>query len=507
MQERRRTQRSPSSQDEQYHPRFMRRIQAVEQHNSEITNMMRLLTEVHTKLQEERDEPYKKKKRDCPAPEKFQGIEGEECETWLELFHEWTETQNLTPKAEVAALLKNLGKAPARVLNNLPADERWDPRANYRALRERWSHENAREVNRKDFNLRKQKDGESLEEFMDELCRIRRSGWKTEPQESFEDNVKNTFWVGIRSEVVMEQMWGILQLQELQDMSIKTLLANAKRAKYITEQRGSRGKTSSKQPQASHEPRQERNPPAFRNNAGKCYGCGGAHLVVDCRDPYLLKNTNNVKAILEAGMPEEELWELAQRSAESDYRAETIARCFDDGGLYALERKPGSCFRCGEPGHKANECQNGPRNSNNVTCGSCGTQGHTSQNCMRKVANKPRPGVTCYACGEAGHYAPECKSERKGRPAAMGEQPYHLRQDPLRTPELNLTNLEARMTINEQQTKKIFDCLEHLCKMTSEGRTLGGTGPTSNSEPLAILQREQSMHPGGSKGLTDTQKN
>ena len=81
MQERRRTQRSPSSQDEQYHPRFMRRIQAVEQHNSEITNMMMLLTEVHTKLQEERDEPYKKKKRDCPVPEKFQGMEGEECDT------------------------------------------------------------------------------------------------------------------------------------------------------------------------------------------------------------------------------------------------------------------------------------------------------------------------------------------------------------------------------------------------------------------------------------------
>ncbi len=154
----------------------MKRVHVVEQQHTQLTDMLMLLTKMHARMQEEQDEPYKKKKRDYPVPEKFQGMEGEACATWLELFHEWTDTQNLTPKAEVAALLKSLGKAPAQVLNNLPADERWDPQANYRALREGWSHENAREVNRKDFNLRKQKEGESLEEFMDELCRIRRSG-------------------------------------------------------------------------------------------------------------------------------------------------------------------------------------------------------------------------------------------------------------------------------------------------------------------------------------------
>ena len=72
----------------------------------------------------------------------------------------------------MAALLKIVGKVPARVLSNLPQDERWDPEANYRALRERWSHENARAVNRQDFNMRKRNEGESLEEYMDKLYRI-----------------------------------------------------------------------------------------------------------------------------------------------------------------------------------------------------------------------------------------------------------------------------------------------------------------------------------------------
>ena len=383
----------------------------------------------------------------------------------------------------------------------------WDPKANYGALRERWSHENAREVNRQDFNQRKQKEGESLEEFMDELCRIRRSGWKTEQNESFEEAVKNTFWIGIRNEVVMEQMWNILQLQELQDISLKEVLANAKRAKYVTEQKGLRGKTHPRQPQANHEQRQERDPPVFRNNVGKCYGCGGAHRVADCRDPYLLKNRTNVKAILESGTSEEELWGLAQNLAESDYRAESIARCFNEGGVYALERKPGSCFRCGEAGHKANECQNGQRGSNNVTCGSCGTQGHTSQSCMRKTANNPKVGVTCYACGEAGHYANKCKSERMGRPAMMGDRPNYLRSQQPRTSDTGLASLEARMTMNEQKTDKIFSCLESLCKMTSEGRTLGGTSAALIGEPLSILQREPGQQTFGSNGAADTQKN
>ncbi len=513
------TPQSPSNQSERVGTStaitpeaFMTRLLRVEDGQNQLTQVMMLLTSLNQRQQQEKDEPYKKKKKDCPAPEKFQGAEGEAIDTWLELFHEWTETQNLTPKAEVAALLKNLGKIPARVLNNLPAEERWDPKANYGALRERWSHENAREVNRQDFNQRKQKDGESLEEFMDELCRIRRSGWKTEQKESFEEAVKNTFWVGIRNELVMEQMWNILQLHELQDISLKEILANAKRAKYVIEQKALRGKTHPRQPQApfvqaNYEQRQEREPPVFRSNAGKCYGCGGAHRVADCRDPYLLKNRSNVKAILESGTSEQELWELAQRSAEADYRAESIARCFDDGGVYALERKPGSCFRCGEIGHKANECQNGPRGSNNVMCGSCGAQGHTSQTCMRRAVNNPKVGVTCYSCGEVGHYSNECKSERVGRPAMMGDKPNYLRPQQQRTPEPSLANIEARLTMNEQKTDKIFSCLESLCKMTSEGRTLGGTSSAQIGEPLAILQRESGQQTCGSNGAADTQKN
>ena len=79
---------------------------------------------------------------------------------------------------------------------------------------------------------------------MDELCGILRSGWKSEPIESFEEAVKNTFWTGIKNEALQDQMWNILQLQELQDISLKNVLANAKRAKYVTEQKGMRGNSS-----------------------------------------------------------------------------------------------------------------------------------------------------------------------------------------------------------------------------------------------------------------------
>ena len=489
----------------------MRRVRGLERERTQLTQMLAILTGLQQRQQNERDEPYKKKKRDCPTPEKFQGVEGESCDTWLELFHEWTQTQNLTPKAEVAALLKNVGKIPARVLSNLPQDERWDPEANYRALRERWSHENARAVNRQDFNVRKQKEGESLEEYMDELCRIRRSGWKTEQGDSFEEAVKLTFWGGIRNEAVLDQMWNILQLQELQDISLKEVLANAKRAKYVAEQKGLRQKPNqSRQAQAPYEPRQDRNPNTFRPNRGKCYGCGGSHLVADCRDPYLLKNSNNVKAILETGTTEEELWAVAQRAAEMDYRAEEIARCFDNGGLYALERKPGSCFRCGEPGHKANECQNRGRNNNNgntVTCGSCGTPGHSSQDCMKRGNNNPRPPVVCYACGEVGHYANDCRSERSGKPAAMGDRPEHLRPQNQRHADLSMADLEARMTRTEQKTDKIFNCLEVLCQQNAEGRMLMGASANANAEPLRILQREATQQTSGNVGPSELQKN
>ncbi len=484
-----------SDEDSQTSKALYRRVKGMERAQYQMRGLIQMVAEMHSHHMGSDTGIYKKKKKDCPPPEKFQGTEGEACEIWLELFHEWANTQNLTPKAEVAALLKSVGKIPSRVLNNLPPDERWDPQANYRALQERWSHGNAREVNRKDFSSRKQREGESLEEYMDELCRIRRSGWKGESTDTFEEAVKNAFWIGIKSEVVMEQMWNILQLQELQDISLKEVLANAKRAKYVTEQKGLRNRQPSNRPNnytsnANYEPRQERGQNTFKGNGGKCYGCGGAHMIADCKDPFLMKNGNNVKMMLESGTSENELWELAQRAAEADYCAESIARCIDGGGLYAMERKPGSCFRCGEAGHKANECSNRQRGGN-PTCSSCGNAGHSAQDCMRRAGNNQKNGVTCYACGESGHYANECNSERIGKPAMMGDRPNHLRRS---TPELTLATLESRMTAHEQKTDKIYACLENLCKTLGDARSLGAQA-TPHNEPLSILQRQDSAQP------------
>ena len=72
-----------------------------------------------------------------------------------------------------------------------------------------------------------------------------------------------------------------------------------------------------------------------------------------CRNPFLLKGKDYVKAVMEMGLPEEDLWALGQQTAVADYAAESLARCYDDGGLYALEKRTGSCFKCGEQGHRA----------------------------------------------------------------------------------------------------------------------------------------------------------
>ncbi len=379
----------------------------------------------------------KEKKKDCPAPEKFMGDEGETCDLWLDMFHEYARTQNFTPEAEVAALRKYMGRTPLRVLNNLRPEDRFKPHKCYEALSERWSHKNAREANRKAFWIKEQGPKEGLDDYMDELKKIRTGGWYGESSEPYDETVKNQFWKGLKDEEVAEQLLGVFQYKDMQEMTAQELLESTKKAKYVVEQKKLRNGTASAKevgqnkasnPEAMKRHNNNNNQQQYNGGnslKGKCLGCGNYHPMKECRNPFLLKGKDYVKAVIEMGVPEEELWALGQQTAEADYAAEQVSRCFDDGGLYALERRPGSCFKCGEQGHRAAECPTGNA-KRNITCYSCGVAGHIASDCKQGVRNANKNNVQCYGCGAYGHYASACQSERKGPPATQGERPAHL---------------------------------------------------------------------------------
>ena len=80
----------------------------------------------------------------------------------------------------------------------------------------------------------------------------------------------------------------------------------------------------------------------------------------------------------------------------------------------ADEKKPsggespiaGKCFRCGEPGHRADSCT-----KKVLRCFRCGQAGHRVTECKDA-------GPTCFNCGEKGHISSQCSKPKKAATAA-----------------------------------------------------------------------------------------
>ncbi|KAG5275053.1 hypothetical protein AALO_G00143040 [Alosa alosa] len=58
------------------------------------------------------------------------------------------------------------------------------------------------------------------------------------------------------------------------------------------------------------------------------------------------------------------------------------------------------CYRCGEPGHVARDCER-----TEDACYNCGRSGHISRDCKEPKKEREQ---CCYNCGKAGHMARDC---------------------------------------------------------------------------------------------------
>lgn len=74
------------------------------------------------------------------------------------------------------------------------------------------------------------------------------------------------------------------------------------------------------------------------------------------------------------------------------------------------------CYLCGDVGHVQSDC---PTQEQGSKCYNCGNFGHISKNCNaagadspgRKPVSKPRgPATTCYKCGGPNHFARDCQA-------------------------------------------------------------------------------------------------
>ena len=67
---------------------------------------------------------------------------------------------------------------------------------------------------------------------------------------------------------------------------------------------------------------------------------------------------------------------------------------------------PRTCYKCGEVGHVADDCQQEER-----LCYNCHKPGHESNDCPDPKQNTAKQ---CYSCGDVGHIQTECPNQAQG---------------------------------------------------------------------------------------------
>uniref|UniRef100_A0A8I5NRQ3 CCHC-type domain-containing protein n=1 Tax=Papio anubis TaxID=9555 RepID=A0A8I5NRQ3_PAPAN len=79
----------------------------------------------------------------------------------------------------------------------------------------------------------------------------------------------------------------------------------------------------------------------------------------------------------------------------------------------------GSCFKCGDPGHWANQCPQIKAATPSNQCFKCGATGHWANKCP----NPHPPTTPCPACQQEGHWKSDCHTSRAGIAPQRGASP------------------------------------------------------------------------------------